>query len=232
MKYYIDKTSKIEYEKHTLYRIVALESFSDVKKGDFGGYVESEHNLSQEGDCWIYDNAKVYENAKVCQSAKILQEARVFGNATVLENAVVYENAVVWGRADIWGNAKVYGNANIYENAFITDFVCVFENAVVKGNSILREHIRVKGCTYMDEYNEIFGDAIISSNKDYITFRNDFIPCRSLTWTRSNDMWSAEPFYGTGQELLDEAFSNDKKEGEMYAAYVELVDKLREIYNL
>ena len=29
----------------------------DVHQGDLGGFVESERNLSQEGSCWIYDNA-------------------------------------------------------------------------------------------------------------------------------------------------------------------------------
>jgi hypothetical protein len=36
-----------------LYRIKAVRDFSDVKKGDIGGYVESEDNLSHEGDCWV-----------------------------------------------------------------------------------------------------------------------------------------------------------------------------------
>lgn len=35
----------------TLYRIVALIDFADVKKGDKGGFVKSEENLSQNGDC-------------------------------------------------------------------------------------------------------------------------------------------------------------------------------------
>lgn len=43
-----------------LYRIEALKDFSNVKKGDKGGFVESEENLSQNGDCWIYGNAKVF----------------------------------------------------------------------------------------------------------------------------------------------------------------------------
>ena len=39
-----------------LHRIQALKDFGDVKKGDFGGWVEKEENLSQEGNCWIYEN--------------------------------------------------------------------------------------------------------------------------------------------------------------------------------
>ena len=44
----------------TLYRIEALKDFGDVKEGDKGGYVENHSNLSQYGNCWIYDTAKVY----------------------------------------------------------------------------------------------------------------------------------------------------------------------------
>ena len=39
---------------------MACKDFGNIKKGDFGGYVESEKNLSHEGNCWVYDGAKVY----------------------------------------------------------------------------------------------------------------------------------------------------------------------------
>ena len=38
-------------------------SFSDIEKGEIGGYVESETNLSQYGDAWVSGNAWVYGNA-------------------------------------------------------------------------------------------------------------------------------------------------------------------------
>jgi len=46
-----------------LFRIRALKSFGDVKEGDLGGYVEKEENLSQDGDCWIYEKANVLKKA-------------------------------------------------------------------------------------------------------------------------------------------------------------------------
>lgn len=49
----------------TLYRIEALKDFGYIKKGDKGGYVESEANLSQEDNCWISDDAKICGNALV-----------------------------------------------------------------------------------------------------------------------------------------------------------------------
>ena len=37
----------------TLYRIEALKDFGNVKKGDKGGFIEKEDNLSQYRNCWI-----------------------------------------------------------------------------------------------------------------------------------------------------------------------------------
>lgn len=48
-----------------LFRIKALISFSGVEKGEVGGYVASESNLSQYGDAWVYGDARVYGNAEV-----------------------------------------------------------------------------------------------------------------------------------------------------------------------
>ena len=53
----------IIYNGRKLYRIRALKDFANIKKGDLGGYIESEYNLSQNGNGWIYDNAKVYDHA-------------------------------------------------------------------------------------------------------------------------------------------------------------------------
>ena len=36
---------------HKLHRIKALKDFGDVKKGDLGGWIEKESNLSQDGNC-------------------------------------------------------------------------------------------------------------------------------------------------------------------------------------
>lgn len=59
-KYRLLKDDTVVVNNKTLYRIEALRDFSNIKKGDLGGYVEKENNLSHNGCCWIYDNAKVY----------------------------------------------------------------------------------------------------------------------------------------------------------------------------
>lgn len=57
MKKYKLTTESIESLGYTLYRIKALKDFGDVEKGDKGGFIEKEDNLSQEDDCWVYGNA-------------------------------------------------------------------------------------------------------------------------------------------------------------------------------
>ena len=56
---------------HILYRIKALSSFGCVSAGDLGGFLESEKNLSQNGDAWVYGNARVYGNAEVSEIGAI-----------------------------------------------------------------------------------------------------------------------------------------------------------------
>ncbi|MFL1886315.1 Uncharacterised protein [Klebsiella pneumoniae] len=46
-----------------LFRIRALISFGVVDKGDLGGWVEKEDNLSQEGNAWVSGDAWVSGNA-------------------------------------------------------------------------------------------------------------------------------------------------------------------------
>ena len=58
-------------------RIVAIRDFDDVKKGDLGGYIESESSLSQEDTCWVYDNAKVYGDARVYGRTKFYGNTKV-----------------------------------------------------------------------------------------------------------------------------------------------------------
>jgi hypothetical protein len=49
-----------QYFGRTLHRIVATRNFGTVKKGDLGGFIENEGNLSHFGDCWVFGDARVY----------------------------------------------------------------------------------------------------------------------------------------------------------------------------
>ena len=78
----------------TLKRIRAIIDFGNVKKGEIGGFIEEEENLSHENSAWIYGNAEVSGDARVYGSAWI------YGNAEVSGDARIYGNAEVSGSAD------------------------------------------------------------------------------------------------------------------------------------
>lgn len=91
----------LHHQENGLWRIQACKDFSDVKKGEFGGLIRSEKNLSHEGKCWVYDDAIVLGSAKVFEDAK------------VKDDSMVYENAKVFGNANITGTSQIYDNAKV-----------------------------------------------------------------------------------------------------------------------
>ena len=254
MKYKItDET--IKYLGKILHRIEALYTFDDVKIGNKGGFIESENNLSQEGTCWIYNNAKVLEKAVVSG------DARIYDNAVIRGNALIYDNAEVTIRAAVRGNAKIYGNAYINGNVIITDEAQVYDNASIKDNAIIRGnakvygHAEIYGNSYIRDYVEIYENAIIKdwshiygkakvSNyavifgnaqikdvtireiSDYIVFKNWWSSGRYFTWTRSNNMWNVGCFYGTGEELIAKAYKDSESSGREYERIVKYVESI------
>jgi len=135
MKYEILKDEFIEFDGRKLYRIRALKDFHNVKKGETGGYIESERNLSHEGEAWVYGNACVSGDARISDDAWVYGNARVSGNVRVSDDARVYGDAQVYGDAWVSGNAQVYGNARVYGDAQ------VYGNAQVSGNAqVLNRH--------------------------------------------------------------------------------------------
>lgn len=160
--------------KKTLYRIRACKSFSDVKEGDLGGYVEHESNLSQGGNAWIYDNACVYQDAYVFNSACLYDNAKAFGDARIYGNAQLYDNAEVFGKVNVFGNARLYnavevtGQATILDNAILRDNARVFENAIVAGHAQIEGKSRVYGSAYVGGSARISDQAQVFSNSQVI----------------------------------------------------------------
>lgn len=132
-----------------LYRIQAERDFGDVKKGDLGGYVQSEENLAQQGNCWIYEDSMVYEQARVSENATIRYGGKVHGHARVYGNASVFKGGEVMGRAAVYGNASVsslvLGSATVRDNAKVCDGGYIGGDAIasgrakISGNSVLKE---------------------------------------------------------------------------------------------
>lgn len=107
MKYRITSETKV-VNNITLHRIECVTSFSDVKCGAKGGWIESEKNLSQSGNAWVFDNAMVFDNARVDDNATVRDSATVFDNSEVGGNAMVYENADYIVFINWWSSGRYF----------------------------------------------------------------------------------------------------------------------------
>lgn len=155
-KYELLKDEYIEYEGRILYRLKALKAFGDIKLGDKGGYIETENNLSHDGDCWVHNKAKVYDRAEVFGDAHIYNQAEVYENARICGKALICDNALIYGNAKITEQAKVYGQARVYDNSFIFERARIYDNANIFGDAF------VYGNANILVEAKIFGSARIS----------------------------------------------------------------------
>ncbi len=181
------KTDNIE---ENLFRIMAIKDFklvdgTQIKKGDLGGYISSEKNLSQEGMCWVMDETRVYENAvisdnaivrncaNVLGNAKVSDDAQISGQAVICDNAKVFEFAQIYGSATVGGgvnntldepfvcgNARVYGSACVGGNALVTDSAVISDDAWILDNSQIIDEAKVYGDA------RILGNSIIQHSSE------------------------------------------------------------------
>ena len=81
MKYRLTDETKTTVQGFVVRRICALRDIRrwSVHKGDLGGWVEKEANLSQDGDAWVGENAVVYGDAQVSGNAQVGRDFCLFG---------------------------------------------------------------------------------------------------------------------------------------------------------
>ena len=162
------KYELIESDIKGLYRVKALKDFGYVKKGDIGGYVENPNNLSHEGYCWAYGNAKIYGEAKIYGNAQVSNCAVIDGNAKIYGNAQVSDCAVIDGNAQIHGDSEVWGYAIIRDNALI------YGDSVISGNAFIGGYTEIKTGSHIGCIEEKFKNVLyIQCKASLITIYKD-----------------------------------------------------------
>lgn len=242
-----DETRTVE--GHILHRIKALRDVwalsVHVKAGDLGGWVESENNLAQEGECWIYGNAMVYDAAAVVDNAVVMAEAVVHGKACIHELARISGHAVVSGFSSVSGTAsiteyasvngwpRISGDAVVFGSATVTDYAEIWECSHIFGNAKVAEwasihgNARISGKAVIKGDAEIVGGAYISGNaevnetSDYALYYATWHNAESVTYTRSNKTWDVGTFRGSGEDLIAMANAIDHRVGKCFENLVQ-----------
>mgnify|MGYP003094185418 CR=1 FL=1 len=158
----------------TVYRIKVLQDFGIVKKGDLGGYIAKESNLSfKEGSmAWVGKEAAVMDDASVLNHAHVTDYAIISGTTTVKDWAIV------GGNAEINGNCFIMKEAVVTCAAKLNGKVVVSDTAIITGDVSLDGEIRAYGAATISGDVEIEGKADIGFNienkDDFIIYKNPY----------------------------------------------------------
>lgn len=128
-KKYVITNKQMRIGDRKFFQVRALRDIGDVKTGHFGGYVENEHNLSQEGNCWIEPMVVLMDNARV------ENDAQVTGDSVIRDNAIVKDNALV-------SDAVICDNVIVKDDAFIIGGKYEFQDITIKENISIRGYLR------------------------------------------------------------------------------------------
>lgn len=159
----------------------------NIRAGNLGGYIESESNLSQDGDAWVGGNARAYGGVRIGEGALLHG------------NAIAYDDAILRGTCIVGGQAQVCGHATVLGNARASGGVCIYGDASVSGDAIVGEQMMLpggalvfacdlaryfgitsEGCLNpVTLYNDRSGDILVISNsfsgrvQDYLSHVNE-----------------------------------------------------------
>ena len=129
-KYELLIDNSINYDGRILYKIKALKDFEDIKKGDIGGYIESEKNLSQEDGSWVCGNSNVYGDAIIRDS--IIKDS-IIKDSHICE-AIIFDSDIE--HSTIQNSHIVY--SNVYKSSICESHT---ENSHIKDLTIKNSNI-------------------------------------------------------------------------------------------
>ncbi|ECG8591533.1 hypothetical protein FNI11_22680 [Salmonella enterica subsp. salamae] len=178
-----------------LRQVIAVTDFNDVKTGTPGGWVDAESVLSQQGECWIYDeNSMAFAGAQITGNARITQPCTLYNNVRIGDN--------VWiDRADISDGAHISDNVTIQfstirgECAIYGDARVLNQSDVLAVPGLTREHAQILQIydrvtlshSRVVHQAQLYGDAIITHA--FIEHRAEVFDFARIEGNEENNVW-------------------------------------------
>ena len=196
---YILTDETIDHNGTTLYRIksqISIPQVGDalgVGVGELGGWVESEANLSQSGNSWIYSDSKVYGHATVSEDARIMGPL-----VSVSGNAAVSGSSFLNGVVNVEDYVSISGSSIITDAVQLSGFLRL-HNAILRGNAVMYEPSSLM--IYTGELNPY-------------TIRAPWGGGTYISYLPLTNYWYFKGFRGTGSELIEKTrftFGDDAK---------------------
>lgn len=152
-----------------LRRIRALIDIGEsVTEGDLGGYVQSEENLSQEGSCWLYNNAICCEDAVVSEDAELHDACVACGSALISGTAKMFDNTLADSNCVVH-DGEIRFQARITGHAIIAKETESGMSPIIAGTSLI--YGTVKGQYHVDDV-VLPGETLCNPTNDLFILEN------------------------------------------------------------
>ena len=138
-----------------------------VGPGALGGYVQTEDNLSQDGTCWIYNQAIC------CEDAVVEDDGRMFAGAVARGGALISGDARMFERAVAEGNSSFF-SGELKEDARLSANAVVNRSANVRSPLFGRKSY-VYGCVcgwFVVNDNIFEGEVYLNRTEDMFILEN------------------------------------------------------------
>jgi carbonic anhydrase/acetyltransferase-like protein (isoleucine patch superfamily) len=203
----------------TLHRIRALKDFGKIRKGDIGGWIEAERNLSIYNTAWVFGQAQVYSNAFVAEEAIVADKAQIRDNANIYGNASIYNEAQIYGNARLFDEAQIYDCCHVCDYAVVCGSACVSENARITNNAFITGNARITNNAFIMDNEDFFViQGKLGSYFRYTTFFKD---------NQNNIFVTCGCFLGTINEFrraIKEKHGTTSKQARAYQAAADLAE--------
>lgn len=178
-KYKLIKNDSINVPyKNTFKKLYCIEACKEfecggemIHIGDKGGYIESEDNLSQNGNCWVFPFSVVYgTKARILNNACIMDHS-IVDDSTICDNSIItmyttisnnslIENSIIYGMV-------VINDSWICDNTIITGRDFISRKFTKINSSIISNNARIYGGIFKEIFIE--GSYSICNNKHIFT---------------------------------------------------------------
>jgi len=155
-----------------VYRIKAVRDFGNVKKGEIGGFVEADDNLSHDGLCWIANDAMALGRSRISGDALLRDRARIGDRVMLTDHCIVQDDArlsefvFAYGHCTIGAQSMLAGAVTVRDHTLI---LCRPRYSVsgkkqvpnLRGNVMVRDEARLEGCISAQDDVTIAGRTTI-----------------------------------------------------------------------
>ena len=163
-----------------------------IPSGKLGGWVSGYHNLSQDGECWIGEQAMVFQSGSIQQAAYINGHACVYGSAIVAGHAHVYDYAQIFDTSTV--DVSRESTLPILSRIRLVSAVSFIKQYIYQPWDYETNIIESIGMSYYNMYLESTNNIYTYSINNNLRYKAQFITASIYIKNEYIPQWAIAPY--------------------------------------